>query len=102
MWGFPALVAATFMVMFGMANGLMTLARGGVPLALFGPVGYGHIIGRIGGACLAMQAIAPFALAFAAEHASDQAVIAAVASFAFISLAALLSVRRPPGTKHGP
>jgi hypothetical protein len=29
-------VAATFMVMFGMANGLMTIARGAVPLALFG------------------------------------------------------------------
>ena len=34
-------IAATFMVMFGMANGLITIARGAVPLALFGPAGYG-------------------------------------------------------------
>ena len=44
-------VAAAFMVMFGMANGLITIARGTVPLALFGPVGYGALIGRIAGPC---------------------------------------------------
>ena len=39
--------AAAFAVMFGMCNGLITIARGAVPLALFGPAGYGHLIGRI-------------------------------------------------------
>ena len=66
--------------MFGMANGLLTIARGAVPLALFGAAGYGHLIGRIGGPYLAMQAIAPLVLAFVAERASDAAVLAVVAA----------------------
>ena len=49
LFGLTVAVAASFMVMFGMANGLLTIARGAVPLALFGPAGYGHIMGRIGG-----------------------------------------------------
>src|SRR6266851_932100 len=66
LFGLSAAAAASFAVMFGMANGLLTIARGAVPLALFGPAGYGHIVGRIGGPYLAMQAIAPFALAVVA------------------------------------
>jgi hypothetical protein len=95
LFGISVIVAATFMVMFGMANGLITIARGAVPLALFGPAGYGHIMGRIGGAFLMMQAIAPLALAFAAEHGSDAAVLAIVAGFALISFVGLLAMRRP-------
>jgi hypothetical protein len=88
-------VAATFMVMFGMTNGLVTIARGAVPLALFGPAGYGHLMGRIGRASLLMQAIAPLALAFAAERGSDATVLAIAAAFALISFAGLLAMRRP-------
>jgi MFS family permease len=95
LFGISLVVAATFMVMFGMANGLITIARGAVPLALFGPAGYGHIMGRIGGAFLLMQAIAPLALAFAAEHGSDRTVLAIVAGFALISFVGLLAMRRP-------
>lgn len=95
-WKTSGLAAGIFIVMFGVANGLLTIARGAVPLALFGPKGYGHIIGRIGGACLVMQAIAPLALAFIAERASDRAVIAAVASLALVSFAGFLLVRPPP------
>ena len=35
-FGLSVPVAAIFMVMFGMGNGLLTIARGTVPLALFG------------------------------------------------------------------
>ncbi|HEX8809305.1 MAG TPA: MFS transporter, partial [Xanthobacteraceae bacterium] len=42
---FSASVAAIFAVMFGMANGLLTIARGTVPLALFGASGYGRLMG---------------------------------------------------------
>jgi Major Facilitator Superfamily len=95
LFGISVVVATAFMVVFGMANGLVTIARGAVPLALFGAAGYGHIMGRIGGASLVMQAIAPFALAFAAEHSSDASVLAAVAAFALLSLLALLAIHCP-------
>jgi hypothetical protein len=47
LFGLTVAAAASFAVMFGMANGLLTIARGAVPLALFGAAGYGHIGGRI-------------------------------------------------------
>jgi len=87
--------AATFAVMFGMANGLITIARGAVPLALFGAAGYGHLVGRIAGPFLVMQAVAPLVLAFVAERASDPAVLAVVAAFALMSFTAFAAVRRP-------
>jgi MFS family permease len=93
--GLSIAAAAVFAVMFGMANGLITIARGAVPLALFGAAGYGHLMGRIGGPYLAMQAIAPLALAFVAERSSDAAVLAVVAGFALVSFVGFAAVRKP-------
>ncbi len=93
--GVSPLVAAAFMVMFGTANGLITIARGAVPLVLFGPVGYGALIGRIAGPWLVMQAIAPLVLAFVAERASDPAALGLVASLALVSFACLAMLRPP-------
>jgi len=78
-----------------MANGLLTIARGAVPLALFGAAGYGHLVGRIGGPYLVMQAIAPLVLAFVAERSSDAAVLGVTAAFAAISFMSFAAVRRP-------
>jgi len=85
--------------MFGMANGLITIARGAVPLALFGAVGYGHLVGRIGRASLTMQAIAPLVLAFVAERSSDPAVLSVVAVCALMSFCGLVLIRRPGGQR---
>jgi MFS family permease len=95
LFGLTAAAAASFAVMFGMANGLLTIARGAVPLALFGAAGYGRIMGRIGGPYLVMQAIAPLVLAFVAERSSDAAVLAVTAAFAAMSLIAFAATRRP-------
>jgi hypothetical protein len=93
--GLSVAAAATFAVMFGMANGLITIARGAVPLALFGAAGYGHLMGRIAGPFLVMQAIAPLVLAFVAERSSDPTVLALVAAFALVSFVGFALVRRP-------
>lgn len=95
-FGVATAVAAAFMLMFGVANGLITIARGTVPLALFGSVGYGALIGRIAGPSLAMQAIAPLVLAFVVERVSDAAGLALVASLATIAFIALAMLRVPP------
>src|SRR6266850_8258948 len=95
LFGISVAIAATFALMFGMANGLITIARGAVPLALFGAAGYGHLMGRIGGPFLVMQAIAPLVLAFVAERTSDPAVLAVVAAFALVSFVGFAAVRRP-------
>ena len=93
--GISALIAAAFMVMFGVANGLITISRGAVPLVLFGPVGYGATIGRIAGPSLATQAVAPLVLAFVAERTSDPAALVLVAGLALVSFVCLVILRPP-------
>jgi hypothetical protein len=94
LFGISALTAVMFAVMFGAANGLVTIARGAVPLALFGPVGYGRIVGRIARPSLIITALAPLALAFVAERASDAVALAVVAAFAVVALICFALVRR--------
>jgi MFS family permease len=87
-------VAIVFAILFGVANGLCTIARGAVPLALFGPAGYGRIIGRIARPSLVITAIAPVVIAFVAERASDAVALGVAAGFAMLSLFCFLLVRR--------
>ena len=49
----------------------MTIARGSLPLLMFGPAGYGRVIGRIARPALFVQASAPFVVAAAVERFSD-------------------------------
>jgi MFS family permease len=92
---FSAPVAAGFALMYGMANGLMTIARGTVPLALFGAAGYGRLIGRIAGPYLVVQAAAPVCLSFVAERTSDAVGLAVVAAFAAAALLCFAAIRSP-------
>jgi hypothetical protein len=66
-----------------------------VPLALFGALGYGALIGRIAGPSLVMQAIAPLVLALVAEWASDVSALALVAGLALIAFGCLVALRPP-------
>ena len=87
--------AAAFAVMFGAANGLITITRGALPLALFGADGYGRTMGRIGGFWLAMQSAAPLMMAFIAERVSDGAALAFAAGFTVVALGCFAAIRRP-------
>ena len=93
--GVSAPVAAGFAVAFGASNGLVTIARGTVPLALFGPQGYGGLVGRIAGPSLVMQAAAPLVLAAVSERVSDTAALGVAAAFALTALACFAVIRRP-------
>ena len=88
-------VAAAFALMFGGANGLVTLTRGAVPLALFGASGYGRLMGRLAGPFLLVQAAAPLVMAFVVDRASDFAALALASSFAAVALACFIVIRRP-------
>jgi|SRR5215218_3976717 MFS family permease len=92
---FSVPLALTFALLFGIANGLITITRGAVPLALFGPVGYGRLVGRIAGPSLIMQALAPVTFAFVAERTSDPMALAFTALFALVALGCFLTIRRP-------
>ncbi len=87
--------AAAFSIMFGLSNGLVTIARGTVPLALFGASGSGRMVGRIAGPFMLVQSVAPLVMAFVAERVSDTAALTVAACFAIAALACFLTVRRP-------
>lgn len=57
---FGAAAAPVFAVLHGMGNGVMTIAKGTLPLAIFGPVGYGARQGLLSAPSRFMQALAPF------------------------------------------
>jgi MFS family permease len=94
-FGISAVTAAVFVLLFGAANGLMTIARGTLPLALFGPKGYGHLVGRLAAPALAVQAAAPIAMALVIERVSDPAALALTAGFIVVALVCFLCIRRP-------
>src|SRR5512143_322222 len=87
--------AAAFALMFGGANGLVTITRGAVPLALFGAAGYGRLMGRLAGPFLLVQAAAPFVMAMVIERTSDWGALALGAAFASVALICFISIRRP-------
>jgi predicted MFS family arabinose efflux permease len=92
--GITPLSAAVFAILFGGANGLITIARGALPLALFGPAGYGKLMGRLAAPFLGMQAAAPWAMAIVIERASDAVALVAAAAFATAALACTWAIRR--------
>jgi MFS family permease len=95
LFGISVPLAAAFALMFGAANGLVTITRGALPLALFGADGYGALMGRISGFWLAMQAAAPLVMAFVAERASDALALTLTAGFAVVAFGCFAAIRRP-------
>jgi MFS family permease len=93
--GVSTATAAAFALMFGGANGLITIARGAVPLALFGASGYGRLMGRLAGPFLLMQAAAPFIMAYMIERTSDFGALSLAAGFASVALICFILIRRP-------
>jgi MFS family permease len=56
--------ALAFTLLFGLSNGLVTIVRGAVPLALFGQKGYGTVLGVLATPYLLLSALAPATFAF--------------------------------------
>jgi hypothetical protein len=52
-------VASLGIVLYGAGSGIRSIARGTVPLALFGPSGYAAVMGRLAMPAFVGQAIAP-------------------------------------------
>jgi MFS family permease len=94
LFGLSTPVAVAFAILFGLANGLCTIARGAVPLALFGPIGYGRIIGRIAAPALIVTSIAPLVIAFVAERTSDGYALGVAAAFAALAFACFMLIRK--------
>lgn len=57
--GFGGPAAYVFAILHGAGNGILTIAKGTLPLALFGPAGYGQRIGWLNAPARILQAAAP-------------------------------------------
>jgi hypothetical protein len=80
--------AGAFAIFHGAGNGILTIARGTLPLAVFGPQNYGYRLGIIGAPARMAQAAAPLAFGVLIDTMGSRVLIVTSA----LSLAALLAL----------
>ncbi|WP_246728077.1 MFS transporter [Rhizobium leguminosarum] len=83
-------LAAVAVIAYGAGNGLRSIVRGSLPLALFGSQGYATLMGRLALPSLLAQSIAPFLGALLLERAGVQVTATTLALLALVSVLALL------------
>ena len=90
--------ASVFAIFHGSGNGILTIARGTLPLAIFGPQNYGYRLGIIGAPARMAQAAAPLLFGLLIDIMGARALIVSSA----LSIAALLALfllgKGPPRT----
>lgn len=92
LFGGPA--AVVFTVLHGAGNGMLTIAKGTLPLALFGPAGYGLRTGLLSAPARVAQAAAPLLFGFLIDRVGTGA-LAVSAGLGLASTAALLGLHTP-------
>lgn len=97
--GLPLIAAG--LVAYGAGVGIRSIARGTLPLALFGPVGYATLMGRLGLPSMIAQALAPAAGAWLMEYSGTQATLWALEILAILNVAAALALVPASRTKSG-
>ncbi|MDZ7589391.1 MAG: MFS transporter [Rubrivivax sp.] len=94
LWALGAPVAAVYAILHGLGAGIMTIAKGTLPLAFFGAGGYGARQGWIALPGRALQGLSPWLFGMALEHWGVNALwLSAAVSLA--ACAVLLSLRLP-------
>jgi MFS family permease len=85
-------VANAFALLHGSGNGVLTIARGTVPLSIFGPENYGYRLGLIGAPARISQAFAPLAFGLLIDHLGAGALWVS-ATLSLIACAILCALR---------
>lgn len=97
-----ASAAAAFALLHGAGNGLITIAKGTLPLALFGPANYGLRSGLLGAPARAAQAAAPLVFGLLLDRTGVTGAIAVSGGLSLAAFVALLAVRPMPRHLHQP
>ncbi|RJE87230.1 hypothetical protein [Paracoccus onubensis] len=74
------------MIAYGAGNGLWSIARGALPLAVFGPAGYARTMGRLATPMLISSAIAPSAGAWIIDAFGASAMLLVLATLSTVPL----------------
>ncbi len=92
---FGAPAAALFAILHGAGNGILTIAKGTLPLALFGPQGYGRRQGILMVPARVAQALSPWLFGLLLDRWGVRA-MAFTAALGLAAFVALLLLPRPP------
>ena len=87
--------SSVFAIAFGLGNGILTIARGTLPLAIFGPKNYGYRLGLIGAPARMAQACAPLLFGLLIDM-MGRGVLIVSSALSLSALAALCLLRRQP------
>ncbi len=93
--GLPILPVA--LIIYGAGIGLESIARGTLPLALFGASGYAKLMGRLAMPSLIAQAAAPSVGALLLQHAGERGLLTVLLGLALVNVAlvgALFALQR--------
>ena len=97
----PAPAACLFALLYGMSNGIMTINRGTLPLAIFGPDGYAALLGWLAVPVLLAQAAAPTLTAPLVTRLPSAEIFGAAGILAGVAVLLLLPLRPRPGVAAG-
>jgi MFS family permease len=94
---FGGAAASAFAIFHGAGNGVITISRGTLPLAIFGPDNYGYRLGIIGAGARMTQAAAPLLFGFLIDAMGSRVLIvsSALSLVAFAALFMLPERARP-------
>jgi hypothetical protein len=88
--------SSVFAIFHGAGNGVITIARGTLPLAIFGPRNYGYRLGLIGAPARMAQAPAPLIFGLLIDWMGSRVLIVSSAlSLAALAALYFLRVERP-------
>ncbi len=90
--------SSAFAIFYGLGNGILTIARGTLPLAIFGPKDYGYRLGLVGAPARIAQAAAPLAFGLLIDVMGSRVLIvsSALSLSALLALTLLRPERTPP------
>jgi len=91
--GAPA--AIPFVLLHGAGNGMLTIARGALPLALFGATGYGLRTGLLAAPARILQGGAPLLFGLVLDRGGPLAALLLTGSLTGLSFLALLLLKAP-------
>lgn len=92
--------APLFGMLHGCGNGILTIARGTVPLAIYGPANYGYRLGLLGAPARVAQAAAPLAVSLILDLGGAAALVVTGCAGVMTGLAFLAI--RPNGNTDAP
>jgi MFS family permease len=98
---FGAPMAAVFVLLHGAGNGVQTIVRGTLPLAVFGPAGYGARQGLIVAPARFLGALAPALFGFVVSGAGAWALLL-TAALSLLAFGALFLLSVPGAPREAP